>query len=61
MKITVHDCLVNILGYAPSEVLVSTAMLYSPENILALSEQWGANDTEVQEATYRWLKSVFLA
>lgn len=60
MKDQVCCCLGDLLGFTPGEAMVATAMLHLPNDILLLSEQWGANDTEVRDKTYVWLREVLV-
>lgn len=52
----IHDCFVDVFNRAPTREEVYFIGRQLPKNIILLAEQWGWNDTEVGDFTYKWIE-----
>lgn len=56
MESQINDCFVDIFGRKPTEREMWHIANNLPKEIYQLSKQWGSNDTEVANLTFRWIK-----
>lgn len=55
LKITIHDCYIDIYDKEPIENEIENIFNHLPKKIINLADEWGGFDTEVREMTYEWL------
>jgi len=58
-KATIHDCYYDVKGVAPDDKTILKINDSLPDNIKFLVAQWGWNDTEVGDKTFRYIKETF--
>ncbi|WJV20738.1 hypothetical protein QU593_10010 [Rossellomorea marisflavi] len=56
MENQINDCFVNNFGRKPTERELWHLINNLPKEITDLAAQWGWNDTEVGDKTFRWIK-----
>lgn len=55
LKITIHDCYVDVYNKKPTESEIENIFNHLPKKIINLADEWGGFDTEVREMTYEWI------
>ncbi|AZV41946.1 MULTISPECIES: hypothetical protein [Peribacillus] len=55
MKEIIQECFIDALGMPPTDEQVDKVIEQLPAEIVALSEQHGANDADVREKIYVWV------
>jgi hypothetical protein len=56
MEDLINDCFFDIFNKKPSQLQIEQITKSIPSYIEFLAEQWGWNDTEVGDMTYKWIK-----
>jgi hypothetical protein len=52
-----HDCWIHVKGSFPTRTRLEKMFDSLPEELQALAEEWGCNDTVVREEIIEWLVS----
>lgn len=57
MEDSIHDCYVNVVGSTPNEEQIKTIYNQLPSHIKHLADEWGWNDTEVNDGIFIWIQN----